>query len=104
MKSRQRQGRSIFLAYLCCAWVAILMAAPLVSALEPASGGSSGPDPFREADANRDGLVSPAEAARVPGLSSIFERADANRDERLDRIEFRRALGLRDGRSGGGER
>jgi hypothetical protein len=39
MKYRPRQGRALFLAYLCCAYVLILLAAPLVSALDPASMG-----------------------------------------------------------------
>lgn len=100
MRRHNRTGRQLFLAYLCCAWVAILMAAPLVSALEPASAGASRPpiEPFAEADANRDGVVSAAEAARVSGLSAYFALADENGDEKLDRAEYRRALVLRSGR------
>lgn len=98
MQHRKRQGRQLFLAYLCAAWAAIFLAAPLVAALEPASAGASGAGAFREADADGDGIVSPAEAARVPGLSSVHARADANADGDLDRAEFRRALTLRDGR------
>lgn len=98
MPYRKKQGRQLFLAYLCSAWVAILMAAPLVSALEPASSGASRPDAFRAADADRDGFVSPVEAARVSGLSFAFSLADADRDGRLGPREFRYALDLRDGR------
>jgi hypothetical protein len=98
MPHRKRHGRQLFLAYLCSAWVAILMAPPLVSALEPASGGASRPEPFREADVDGDGFVSAVEAARVSGLSSIFAIADADGDGRLGRREFRYAIGLRDGR------
>jgi hypothetical protein len=98
MPYRRNQGRPLFLAYLCSAWVAILMAAPLVWALEPASAGASRASAFHAADANGDGRVSPAEAARLPGLSAWYERADANGDGVLDRFEFRRALSLRDGR------
>ena len=98
MGTARRQGRQLFFAYLCCAWVAILMAAPLVSALEPATAGASRADAFREADADGDGRVSPAEAARIRGLSTFYERADANGDGLLSRHEFRRALALRDGR------
>jgi hypothetical protein len=93
MSYRTRPGRTLFLGYLCAAWTAILMAAPLVFALEPSSAGA-GRDLFREADADSDGYVSPAEAARLSGLSAAFARADANRDERLNRIEFRHALRL----------
>ncbi len=74
------------------------MAAPLVWALEPASAGASRSNSFLDADANGDGYVSPAEAARVSGLSSYFGRADANADERLNRAEFYRALAYRSGR------
>ena len=97
MRYRRSQGRRLFLAYLCCAWVAILMAAPLVSALEPASAGASR-NAFLDADADGDSYVSPAEAARIAGLSSVFGRADANADERLNRVEFYRALAYRGGR------
>lgn len=38
MKSSRREGRVLFLAYLCSAWVLVLMAAPLMASLEPASG------------------------------------------------------------------
>lgn len=98
MPYRKRHGRQLFLAYLFSAWVAVLMAAPLVSALEPASAGGSRPGLFQEADANGDGYVSAVEAARVSGLSSAFAIADANGDGRLSRREFRYAIDLRDGR------
>ncbi len=97
MQHRKRQGRQLFLAYLCAAWAAIFLAAPLVAALEPASSGGGRADAFRAADADGDGIVSPAEAARVPGLSSVHARADVNADGNLNRAEFRRALALRDG-------
>jgi hypothetical protein len=74
------------------------MAAPLVSALEPASSGAGRTNSFLDADVDRDGYVSAAEAARLSGLSSVFARADANADERLNRAEFYRALGYRSGR------
>jgi hypothetical protein len=98
MGYRKRPGRQLFLTYLCCAWVAVLMAAPLVSALEPASAGATRADAFRQVDGDGDGYVSPAEAARIAGLSPFYERADGNRDGRLNRHEFRAALSLRDGR------
>lgn len=98
MQRRKRQGRQLFLGYLCAAWTAIFLAAPLVVALESASAGAGRADAFREADADRNGVLSPAEAARVPGLSSVHARADFNGDGDLDRFEFRRAIALRDGR------
>lgn len=94
----RRPGRQLFLQYLCWAWVAILMAAPLAWALEPASSGAGRSSSFLEADADGDGHVSAAEAARFSGLASVFARADANADERLNRAEFYRALALRSGR------
>jgi hypothetical protein len=97
MRYQKRPGRQLFLAYLCCAWVAILMAAPLVFALEPSSAGAGARDAFLEADANRDGAVSAAEAARLSGLSTYFARADANADEKLDRAEFQAAIRMRNG-------
>jgi hypothetical protein len=92
MTSLQRQGRHLFLTFLCSAWVMILMAAPLVSALEPASAGGSGDPLFERVDRNYDGFVSPREAAMVRGLGESLARADANRDGVLDKVEFARAL------------
>ena len=74
------------------------MAAPLVSALEPASAGAGRGGSFLDADADGDGFVSAAEAARVSGLAPFFGRADANGDERLNRAEFYRALAFRSGK------
>jgi hypothetical protein len=103
MKYRPRQGRTFFLAYLCCAYVLILMAAPLVSALEPSSmgrssaGGSAPRFPtFERLDRNKDGFIEISESAALPGLAATFERADRNRDGRLDKVEFARALAFID--------
>jgi hypothetical protein len=98
MLHRKHHGRQLFLGYLCAVWALVLMAAPLTFALEPAaSGASSQREAFNAADADGDGVVSPAEAARVPGLSWAFGRADRDGNEKLDRAEYRRALRLRDG-------
>jgi EF hand len=43
---------------------------------------------FEEVDANRDGVISPAEAAAVEGLD--FQTADTNQDGTLDRDEYSR--------------
>ena len=103
MKYRPRQGRTLFLAYICCAYVLILVAAPLVSALEPSSMGRSsagGGAPrvwtFEQLDRNKSGFIEISEAAAVPGLSASVERADRNRDGRLDKVEFARALAFID--------
>jgi hypothetical protein len=103
MKYRPRQGRSFFLAYICCAYVLILLAAPLVSALEPSSmgrssaGGSAPRLPtFERLDRNKDGFIEASEAMALPGLPATFERADGNRDGRLDKVEFARALSYLD--------
>lgn len=92
--NRPRPGRSLFLAYLCCSFVAVLLAAPLLSAVEPASAGASREGlTFGQADRNADGFVDAREARTVPGLTAAFGRADANADGRLDQVEFARALG-----------
>ena len=104
MKYRPRQGRALFLAYICCAYVLVLIAAPLASALErqsmlSASSGSGGSHPgravtFERLDRNRDGFIGKAESAALPGLAAIFARADGNADGKLDKVEFARALGM----------
>lgn len=109
----KRPGRSLFMMFLGTAWAAIFMAAPLVSALEPAarakqakagdsaSAGSSGVAKselrhaaFDDSDRNRDGFLDKSEAGAVPGLSANFERADLNKDGKLDQAEFDKALAL----------
>jgi hypothetical protein len=103
MKYRPRQGRALFLAYLCCTYVLILMAAPLVSALEPSSmgrssaGGSAARIPsFEQLDRNKDGFIARHESAALPGLSALFDDADRNQDGKLDKVEFARALAFLD--------
>ena len=93
--NRPRPGRTLFLAYLCCSLVAVLMAAPLLMAVEPASAGGSRDRSvtFAWTDRNGDGFVDAREARAVPGLAAALARADANRDGRLDQVEFARALG-----------
>jgi hypothetical protein len=41
MNSRKRQGRALFLAFICASMIAVLMAAPLLSSLDNASVGGS---------------------------------------------------------------
>src|SRR4051812_38273433 len=112
MKSRSRRpGRTAFAVYLCAAYMAIFLAVPLVSALEPAAKAQQARGPsastgssavserrhsFDECDRNRDGWLDKSEAASVPGLSANFERVDLNKDGRLDRGEFEKALSLLD--------
>ena len=85
----------MFLAYVCFSFVAVLMAAPLLMAVEPASGGGSRERPvtFGWTDRNGDGFVDAQEARAIPGLAAALEPADANGDGRLDQVEFARALG-----------
>ena len=104
MKYRPRQGRTLFLAYICCAYVLVLIAAPLATALErtsmlSASSGSSGAAPgraitFERLDLNGDGFIGKAESSTLPGLPAVFGRADRNADGKLDKVEFARALGM----------
>jgi hypothetical protein len=106
MKYDPRRGRALFLAYICCAYVLVLVAAPLATALDrssilsasSASSGSNGPPSgavtFERLDRNRDGFIGKAEANRLPGLPAAFARADANADGKLDKVEFARALSM----------
>ena len=98
MKTRQRQGRALFLTYICGSYAAVLMAAPMLGSLNSASaGGSPRPLPtFEQADRNKDGYVSHFEARAVRGLSESFERSDRNGDGKIDKVEYARALATLD--------
>ncbi len=97
MTSSKRPGRQLFLLFICCAWVSVLLAPPLVSALEPASAGSSRrAATFEIADLDGDGFVTAREARMVRGPAAQLGRADANRDGRLDKVEYARALAMAD--------
>ena len=99
-KTRQHQGRALFLTYICGSFAAILVVAPLLHSLSSANanasaGASRRPLPtFEQADRNRDGYVSRFESRAVRGLVDIegFERADRDGDGRIDRDEYTRAL------------
>jgi Ca2+-binding EF-hand superfamily protein len=112
----KRCGRSLFYMFLSTAWAAIFLAAPVVSALEPAArakqqakanqsasvGSSSAATSelrhpsFEECDRNNDGFLDKSEAGTVPGLSANFERVDTNKDGKLDPAEFEKALAFLD--------
>jgi hypothetical protein len=106
MKYNPRRGRPLFLAYICCAYVLVLIAAPLATALDRSSlmsasaGNSQTSAPpsravtFERLDRNRDGFIGKAESTALPGLAAAFARADANADGKLDKVEFARALGM----------
>ena len=71
----------------------LILAPPIVMALEPASAGASrAPRTFEAADADGDGFVTLREARAVRGLAAQLIEADANRDGRLDKVEYARAL------------
>jgi hypothetical protein len=103
MKYNPRSGRALFLAYICCAYVLVLVAAPLATALDrssmlSASSGSGGVPAraitFERLDRNGDGFIGTAESSALPGLAGVFARADGNGDGKLDKVEFARALGM----------
>lgn len=48
---------------------------------------------FEQADRNHDGLLSPEEAASLPGLPERFGKVDSNRDGLISREEFKAAGG-----------
>jgi Ca2+-binding EF-hand superfamily protein len=49
---------------------------------------------MKKLDANKDGLVSKQEAAKMPAIASVFDRADVNRDGNLDANEFTAAIAM----------
>jgi hypothetical protein len=104
MKARSRPGLSIFLGYMAFAYVALFMAVPLVSALEPASAGRSSPkaDPGASAgnsaapSASAGNSAAAAMAAAIPEHSAPpnFQQADRNHDGRVDKSEAGAVPGL----------
>src|SRR5690606_6637392 len=78
-----------------------LMAAAGASAAEPANAPQRGTKPTL--DANGDGVIDRAEAAKFPRLAARFDQLDRNGDGRLDASERPRhghGHGLRHGRGG----
>jgi hypothetical protein len=108
MKARSRPGRSIFFGYMAFAYVAIFMAVPLVSALEPASAGrsaasgSSVPPSAPPAEsrpnpsASAGNSAAAAMAAAIPERASPpdFQQADRNHDGLVDKSEAGAVPGL----------
>jgi hypothetical protein len=60
MNSRKRQGRGLFLAFVCAAWFAVFLAAPLASSLQSSSTLSASAGASRLAKAR--GAAGPAQA------------------------------------------
>ena len=76
-----------------------LMAAAGASAAEPANAPQRGTKPTL--DANGDGVIDRAEAAKFPRLAARFDQLDRNGDGRLDASERpRHGHGMRHGRGG----
>lgn len=83
----------------------VLLLAPLASPLLAQS--TTVPTTTRPTlDANRDGAIDRAEAAKAPGLAEKFDRLDQDKDGRLtaDERPQHQGHGKRDGRHGGLER
>lgn len=56
---------------------------------------NAAPNAHASPDANGDGVVTRAEAAKAPWLASRFDQLDANKDGKLDRDELRMRRGMR---------
>jgi hypothetical protein len=101
MRSRsKRQGRSLFLYYICAMYLAVFMAAPLVRALEPAGADKqAGARGSASAGASKAPVASSgAHTASAGGSSAIrwpaFDDCDRNRDGFLDKSEASAVPGL----------
>ena len=104
MNARLRQNRTTFLFFLCAVYVSLIAALPIVSAALPTvqyarfAASSYGEPTFEQLDFNHDVYVDRDEAARLPGLDVVFDKADRRADGRLDKVEYAKALALRDER------
>jgi EF hand len=69
----------------------IAIAAAGCHSVGPAAGSTTARDiehTFLALDEDRDGMLTPAEAAESPALARMFEQADANNDGVLNRYEY----------------
>ena len=103
MNARLRQNRTTFLFFLAAIYVSLMGALPIVTAGLPTvryarMAAAYGEPTFEQLDFNHDGYVDRNEAARLPGLDAVFERADRQGDGRLDKVEYAKALAMRDER------
>lgn len=77
--------------------IAAFAAAVFASVSAHAADPGAAPSPeFTRLDANRDGLLSEAETAKLDGFARAFREADDNRDGRLDPAEFAKAQAIHD--------
>lgn len=103
MNARLRQNRTTFLFFLAAIYVSLMAALPIVTAALPTvhyarMAASYGEPTFEQLDFNHDGYLDRDEAARLPGLEAVFDKADRRADGRLDKVEYAKALALRDER------
>jgi hypothetical protein len=78
-------------------FIALAVTLPLAAVAQQPPGGqapaSSTPEiAFMRADANSDGKLSKAEAARLPGVSSKFDALDKDKDGALSMSEYMAAF------------
>lgn len=72
---------------------AVALVFTAAAAAQPAAPGAGLPPTFSTYDNDRDGRITPPEAAADPGLSGEFQALDGNRNGELDAAEFARFEG-----------
>lgn len=103
MNARLRQQRSTFLLFMGAVYVSLMAALPVVTtnlaAARYAMNAPNGGQPtFEQLDRNHDGYVDRREAAALAGLDAVFDDADRRADDRLDKVEYAKALAMIDER------
>jgi Ca2+-binding EF-hand superfamily protein len=103
MKNPMNRSRTLLALALGAALVSTVAIAQQAATTAPSPPAADAPPPPPKLDANGDGVIDRAEAAKAPRLAQQFDQLDKNHDGKLSADERpRMPRGPRDGRGGPG--